>query len=129
MRNLRLLDQYRDVSPQVIGHFGWTGDETCGAFQVPSTIDGATMRVIASAGEGWDHVSISRQNRCPNWPEMQQVYRLFFVNSETVMQLHVPLTDHINYHPNCLHLWRPHDIEIPRPPPEMVGPSKALEDG
>jgi hypothetical protein len=38
------------------------------------------------------------------------------------MELHVPIAEHINLHPNCLHLWRPQDVEIPRPPAYMVGP-------
>jgi hypothetical protein len=48
--------------------------------------------------------------------------RLFFREDETAMQLHVPATDHINCHPHCLHLWRPTEVEIPRPPAIMVGP-------
>jgi hypothetical protein len=88
---------------------------------VPSAIDRAELRVIATAGEGWDHVSVSRANRCPNWPEMEQIKRLFFATVETAMQLHVPPSDHISVHPYCLHLWRPHDVEIPRPPSWMVG--------
>lgn len=123
MRNLRLLDAYRETGPSVIAHWGWVGDETCGMFTVPSPVDRAAMRIVASSGEGWDHVSISRQNRCPNWPEMEYIKRLFFRDDETAMQLHVPTSDHISIHPNCLHLWRPHNIEIPRPPSIMVGPS------
>ena len=122
MRNLRLLDAMRDTSPEVIRFFGFVGDETCGAFFITSPIDQFPMRVIASSGEGWDHVSVSRPNRCPNWPEMEHVKRLFFKDDETAMQLHVPPADHRSYHPNCLHLWRPLDREIPRPPAIMVAP-------
>jgi len=124
MRNLRLLDAYRDCSRAVIEYYGNAGDETCGVFTVPSATDKQPVRVIASSGEGWDHVSVSRPNRCPNWPEMEQVKRLFFKDDETAMQLHVPPSDHISVHPNCLHLWRPHDCEIPRPPSIMVGIQK-----
>lgn len=106
----------------MIRHYGNVGDETCGVFEVPSPIDHAPLRVIASSGEGWDHVSVSRRNRTPNYPEMQVIYRLFFREDETAMQLHVPETDHVNCHPNCLHLWRPLDTEIPRPDAYMVGP-------
>jgi hypothetical protein len=28
------------------------------------------LRVIASDGEGWEHVSVSLANRCPTWDEM-----------------------------------------------------------
>lgn len=125
MRNLRLLDMYRRKDAEVLIRFGSIGDETCGMFELPSPVDKASLRIVASSGEGWDHVSVSRQNRCPNWPEMEHVKRLFFKNGETAMQLHVPPTDHINCHPYCLHLWRPHDQEIPRPPGWMVGPTEA----
>ena len=122
MRDLRPLECYRLKTPEVLRLWGWYGDETCGAFLVPSEIDGGTLKVIASAAEGWDHVSVSRQNRCPNWPEMEQIKHLFFKDDETAMQLHVPPSDHINHHPYCLHLWRPLDQEIPRPPGILVGP-------
>lgn len=119
MRNLNLLSAYRLVEPAK-SHWGWAGDETCGMFAVPSPIDQAQIVVVASSGEGWDHVSVSRRNRCPNWAEMEHIKRLFFKDDETAMQLHVPPTDHISVHPYCLHLWRPQNVDIPRPPAEMV---------
>jgi hypothetical protein len=122
MRNLYLLDLYRETGPDVMRLWGFVGDETCGMFHIPSPIDGGELRVIASSGEGWDHVSVSRPNRCPNWPEMEHIKRLFFRDDETAMQLHVPPSDHISFHPYCLHMWRPHKAEIPRPPGWMVGP-------
>jgi len=122
MRNLNLLDIYRDTSPQVIAHYGSAGDHEVGVFIIPSPIDKAAIRIVASVGEGWDHVSASRQNRVPNWPEMEHIKRLFFKDSETAVQYHVPPTDHINHHPHCLHLWRPLGQELPRPPGWMVGP-------
>ena len=123
MRNLRLLDVYRDASPRVIAMYGDAGDHSYGVFRVPSPTGGHVLTVIASTGEGWDHVSVSLPNRCPNWPEMEHIKRLFFRDDETAMQLHVPPSDHIRVHPYCLHLWRPLSGEIPRPPGWMVGPS------
>lgn len=120
MRDLRLLDSYRLETPKVIATFGWVGDSTCGIFAVPSLIDGGLLHIIAAVGEGWDHVSVDRKMRCPNWPEMEHVKRLFFKEDETAMQLHVPPADHINCHPFTLHLWRPLDREIPRPPAYLV---------
>lgn len=118
MRNLyeRAVNSFR-----VRSRLG-VGDDTCGAFSVPSPIDNASMYVIASSGGGWDHVSVSRRNRPPNWAEMEAVRELFFKNDETVIQFSVPRADHVNCHPNCLHLWRPQETEIPRPPAWMVGP-------
>lgn len=115
MRNLYLLDAFRIVHP-ALGR----GDETCGAFLVPHRHTGVELKVIASSGDGWDHVSVSLPNRCPNWLELEFVKRLFFREEETAMQLHVPPSDHVNLHPYCLHLWRPQAAEIPRPPAWMV---------
>ena len=79
------------------------------------------LRVLATTGEGWDHVSVSLSDRTPTLEEMEFVAKLFFKPDETAMQLHVPATDHVNNHPFCLHLWRPHDAVIPRPPASLVG--------
>jgi len=37
-----------------------------------------TLRVIASDGQGWEHVSFSLPNRCPNWREMCFIKNLFW---------------------------------------------------
>ena len=121
LRNLNELNYCRDVSPRIVACFGNTGDETCGAFNVRSITDAANLHIVASCDGGWDHVSVSRGNRCPNWQELEQIKRLFFLEGETAMQLHVPSARCINMHPYCLHLWRPQDCEIPRPPAWMVG--------
>lgn len=118
MKNLSELERLRVDFTSV---YGSPGDEGNGAFQVKSKIDGTTLFVIASNGGGWDHVSVSHRKRVPNWYEMEQIKALFFYDDETCMQLHVPTSDHINNHPNVLHLWRPQDVEIPRPPAIMVG--------
>lgn len=121
MRNLREIDHLRDTSDSVRKFFGDVGDHTCGVFTVLSDIDRQPMRAIASSDMGWDRVSVSRHNRCPNWPEMCQVKALFFAPDETALQFHVPESDHVNNHPYCLHLWRPQRGEIVRPPSIMVG--------
>lgn len=113
MRDLRLLDANR------IEHSrgGW-GDSECGAFlfQRPT----GNLRVIASAGEGWDHVSVSLANRCPGWAEMEWVKRKFFEDDEVAVQYHVAVRDHINCHPYTLHIWRKHGFAYPLPPKEFV---------
>lgn len=91
-----------------------------GWFELLSPLDGAPLRIIASDGMGWDHVSVSRADRCPTWEEMDFVKRCFFHADETAVQLHVPDALHINQHPNCLHLWRPHAVKIPLPPRLLV---------
>ncbi len=124
MRYLTLLNAYRDwEGERAIYHCN--GDDENGVFSIKSDehpFD--VLRVIASRGDGWEHVSVSLRDRCPTWGEMEQIKRLFFADHETAMQLHVPPADHVNAHPYCLHLWRPIDGAIPRPPAYMVGPKR-----
>lgn len=77
--------------------------------------------VIASDMMGWEHVSVSRKDRVPTWDEMCQVKALFWGEEDCVVQFHPPESDYVNNHPFCLHLWRPVDVEFPRPPSVMVG--------
>jgi hypothetical protein len=93
--------------------------EYCGCFIFRRGGD-STLRVFADSSDEWDHVSVSLVNRCPTWEEMEYVKRLFFKDTETAMQLHVPPADHINVHPYVLHLWRPKKVEIPMPPKEAI---------
>lgn len=80
------------------------------------------LAIIGSDGEGWDHVSVSCKDRTPTWEEMEWVKRELFEEGDCVMQLHVPVADHKNHCPFCLHMWRPQRAEIPRPPAFMVAP-------
>ena len=120
-----LAEPYRIRPP---GYPSIYGDDF-GVFMIPHTPTGVKLRCIVSSGalgetEGpewmWDHVSVSLPNRCPNWPEMSYLKSVFWADDETVMQLHVPASDHLSLHPYCLHLWKPQLLEIPRPPSEMV---------
>jgi hypothetical protein len=116
VKNFTYLNHYR------VPVKGDWGDQKSGAFVFPSPTDPTTVvRVIASCEEGWDHVSASCPHRCPTWEEMEFVKRQFFFPEECAMQLHVPEAEHINCHPFCLHIWRPHGTKIPRPPAWMVG--------
>jgi hypothetical protein len=91
------------------------GDHGCGAFWW------GELKILASTGGDWDHVSVSCKDRVPTWDEMQQVHRAFFKDDEVAMQLHLPPSDHINVHPFVLHLWRPRrGQKIPLPPKEFV---------
>ena len=80
------------------------------------------LMVVASWGMGWDHVSVSRQNRCPDWAEMCRVKNLFWGPEEVFIQYHPAKSQYRNFHRFCLHLWKPQDKEIPVPLPMMVAP-------
>ena len=95
------------------------GDDKNGMFCVPM-VSGETMNIIASSGEGWDHVSVSFQHRCPTWDEMKNVKEEFFEEDEVAIMIHPKKEDYVNFHPNCLHWWRPLYEEIPMPPKGMI---------
>lgn len=85
-----------------------------------------TVRVVASDGMDWEHVSVSRADRCPTWDEMCQIKAMFWDTEDCVIQFHPPESEYVNNHPHCLHLWRPIDAAIPMPHHSMVG-IKGLE--
>lgn len=87
------------------------------------------LTVIASDGEGWEHVSVSTPQRCPTWREMDRVKRLFWDDEDTVMQFHAPRSMWVSTHPYTLHLWRPTNTEISLPPPILVGIPKVSVPG
>ncbi len=107
-------------------------DGNNGAFFVPnraapsrglSTRDAAAvpLKVIASDGAGWEHVSVSLPNRCPTWPEMAYIKALFWDATDCVVQYHPPESEYVNNHPFCLHLWRSTQHAFPLPDSLLVG--------
>ncbi len=80
--------------------------------------------VIWSTGGGWEHVSVApyRRSYTPSWDEMCKVKEMFFHDDEVVVQYHPAKSQYVNIVPNCLHLWRPTEQEMPTPPSIMVGP-------
>jgi len=87
-------------------------------------VNGEMLRIIASDGLGWQHVSVSKpynRNKPPNWEQMCRVKELFFGDNIWVVQFHPAKQEYVNNHPGCLHLWRPTNVELPIPPHELVG--------
>ena len=62
--------------------------------------------MIASDGEGWEHISINREGCVPHWDEMCFFKRMFWGEEDLVIQLHPPEKDYINNNNTVLHLWR-----------------------
>lgn len=105
------------IEPESIGRL----DDADGcAYQVGG------LRVLASWGGSWDHVSVSAgwgpkgATRVPSYAELESVRRMFFEDHETVVQIHPPLGKYVNFHPYVLHLWRHQEIQIPLPPQEFI---------
>jgi hypothetical protein len=91
-----------------------------GAFIIPLR-HSQKVQVIASTGLGWEHVSVSRQDRCPTWEEMCQIKNIFWDEDDCCIQFHPPKSEYVNNHPFCLHIWRPLDAVIPMPDSILVG--------
>jgi hypothetical protein len=96
-----------------------------GAFRLHSSVPGRELIIIASDGEGWEHVSVHAERgesqQTPYWEEMCFIKDLFWDEEDVVMQLHPKKSEYVNNHANTLHLWRPTGATIPTPPAILVG--------
>lgn len=104
------------------GEYGSTeADGNNGAFIFPSVPGRFRLAVIASDGDGWEHVSVSTPVRTPTWAEMCFIKSMFWGEDDCVVQFHPPKSEYVNQHPFCLHLWRKTDAEFDRPSWLLVG--------
>lgn len=96
-----------------------------GAFRLIAP-GGALLLALSSGSgrhaEGWEHVSVSAEKRCPTWDEMCFVKDVFWEPHEMAVQYHPPASEYVNHHPWTLHIWKPIDMVIPMPPSLLVGP-------
>jgi hypothetical protein len=96
-----------------------------GLFEFALAGEPRRIRVIASDGVGWQHVSVSfgaGSKTCPSWELMCRIKDLFFEPEDCVVQFHPPRSQYVNNHPRCLHLWRCIDgSTFPTPPAILVG--------
>lgn len=104
------------------GPFGSSNDAgNNGAFFIPLKAGHAPIKIIASDGAGWEHVSASLPNRCPTWLEMSAIKSIFWDSDDCVVQFHPPKNEYVNNHPFCLHLWRSTQYAFPLPDSLLVG--------
>ena len=93
--------------------------------------DGRVIYLIVDDGKqsGWEHVSVScmRKHRgkvvpqMPDWSVMGIVKDLFWEDTETVIQMHLPKAEYPNESVFTLHLWKCIRQEYVLPPKELVG--------
>ena len=100
-----------------------------GAFRLIAP--GGTLLVVVSSGPasldndtGWEHVSVSAEQRCPSWDEMSWVKDIFWDKHEMAVQYHPPESQYVRCHPFCLHIWSSTTMPIPMPPMLLVGPKR-----
>lgn len=85
---------------------------------------GQKVKVIASDGMDWQHVSVSLHDKpevAPSWKIMCAIKELFWEDEDWVVQYHPAKQENISNHNGCLHLWRPTKETFPIPPAIMVG--------
>lgn len=102
-----------------------------GLFFVPFSFGKKELvaKVIASDGQFWEHVSVTlNRNRCPTWDEMCKIKDMFWSEEDTVIQFHPAKADYVNFHPYCLHMWRPTDVLLPKPPTALTGPQDMSDE-
>lgn len=101
-------------------------DGNNGAFSMGSPEPGWDLWLIASDGEGWEHVSVhawnGKRERTPSWREMCFVKSLFWDPEDEAVQFHPAASEYVNCHPHTLHIWRPIGRAIEMPPADLVGP-------
>lgn len=115
--SFKVPERYRDKQ------YSTAADGNNGLFFIPAAKARDELKVIASDGAGWEHVSVSKRYECPTWDEMCKVKSLFWDDPEDwAVQYHPPESRYVNNHPYCLHLWRPIDIgPMPFPADSLVG--------
>lgn len=65
-------------------------------------------------GREWMHISLSRNDRIPNYDDVKFVKNTF-AEGRFAYQIFPPLSQNINIHEFCLHLWVPLTGELPLP--------------
>src|SRR5262245_61450998 len=82
-----------------------SADGNNGAFTLASPEPGWLLGIIASDGEGWEHVSVHAYRgkdkvRTPSWKEMAYVKNQFWSEDDLVIQYHPRKKDYVNVHPH-----------------------------
>lgn len=114
---MKSIDELEVINNLIICEAGTDGG--CGELYLGKVVGS----VVWSNGGGWEHVSFAPYNRrvLPSWHDMCRIKDMFFYEEETVVQYHPAKSEYVNNVPNCLHLWRPLEIELPKPPSFFVG--------
>lgn len=113
-------NEYREKIGKYASNEGYGNN---GMFIIKSPNGYDDLNVLASDGEGWEHVSVSMPRRTPSWEEMCFIKSIFWDSDDVVIQYHPAEEEYVNFHPHCLHLWRKIGHKFETPPTYMVGPA------
>ena len=111
-RQLKILTTHTDVSdPDFI--------RISAEFTEPVSLK--RYYVIFTSSLGWEHASVSQNNKTPTWDIMCRVKDIFWNDDECCVEYHPKKEDYVNMHEHCLHIWKPIGVELPTPPSIMIG--------
>lgn len=115
-------EKYRDTTHPLMASSSRDGNN--GYFKIQLS-HRSTAHIIASDGEGWEHVSVhiteKMKQRTPTWAEMCKIKDLFWTSNDCVVQYHPAQSEYVNRHKHTLHLWRPINGSFPIPNKLLVG--------
>lgn len=88
---------------------GWRV-ETLGCDGIKWVNKKRNLQIIASTnleqdGREWLHLSISHPDRLPTYKDMTYMKRHWAGDDKKCIQVFPARTEHVNFHPNCLHLF------------------------
>lgn len=99
---------WRDLGPVHL-HLAVDGDQCARAF-----VKGPCRVLVGRenhVGKFRWHLSISCSNRYPAWEEIKDARYSLLPVGLTFAQILPPLSEYVNVHPNCFHLWEVDDGE------------------
>lgn len=74
-------------------------------FDAASGLSVIISGAVERDGRRWIHLSVARPHRMPDWDDLVFAKELFLGREAHALQVIPPRSEHVNIHPNCLHLW------------------------
>lgn len=65
----------------------------------------AILSVDPIGSQHWLHLSLSAPDRLPSYDDLVRAKEDFLRPDVRAIQIFPPRSEHVNLHPNCLHLW------------------------
>jgi hypothetical protein len=96
----------RDFTPQRLP-VGWTTVNGCQNVlrHIHRKLAVMVTGEVEQDGKRWMHLSISHRDRLPTWDELKEIKHWILGPDTVAIQVVAPVDQHVNLHPNCLHLW------------------------
>ena len=69
--------------------------------------DDVRLNFAFSVQMGWEHLSVSTPTKTPTWDQMCAMKDAIFEDEEEAVEYHPKKSEYVNFHPHCLHIWRP----------------------